>query len=284
MNLSSAFKIALAHVPVILALAAIFWFDRRGARKLLTKWGVPEPPETQVRTALHYRRMRWACYPLLVPATMWITHLATGTDQYRLTSIPVAVLLAAALAELLALPMSKHIPTVRRPLFALVPKWGLVLCGFLLLAAVVTGILDLSAQQLATSVLTEADTSPLERATRPEIPITVPLLATAIILLAAAVVLWCSATRSFSPDHAVDLALRTRSARVALALAAVSQAVYVLPLAWWRVPLVANNRPTTDAVEWVRQLDGVVGTALLPLFLGALACWPLIAAPARNRS
>ncbi|MDA3643173.1 hypothetical protein LZ318_20800 [Saccharopolyspora indica] len=280
MTLLTAFKIALAHGLFVLVLAAIYWFDRRGARKLVTKWGVPEPSEAQVATALRYRRLRWACYPLLVPAMMWITHVMTGTDQYRFTSIPTALLLAAAIAELLA--TRKHAPPVARPLFALVPRWALAVYGLLLLTTLVTAIFDLSAQQLATSTLAEVNASSVHSTTRLDIPIAVPLLATAAGLLAVAVVLWCSATRSFSPDDAVDLALRTRSARVALALGAVSQALYVLPLAWWRVPLVFNNHP--DPPDWIRQLDGTLGTALTPLFLGALACWPFIAAPPRKRS
>ncbi|MGW1681054.1 hypothetical protein [Saccharopolyspora sp. NPDC002376] len=269
----------LIYFLAVQAVVAVLWSNPLRGRKLLVKWGVPEPSGTQITMALHYRRLRWICYPFLFTGMAGVSMLVAGDDRDGMTSIPAALLFAAAIAELLALPTSKHAPPVRRPLFSLIPRWGVAMYGAAVLVTIVVGIIDLPAEELATSALTSTNAPNPGIAQRP-IPIAAPLMATAVVLLAVAVVLRMSTTRSFSADRAVDLALRVRSARVALALGVVSQMVYVLPLAWWRIPVVANQmNPGDSALDWVRQADRTVGLPLVVLIYITLACWPLLASP-----
>ncbi|MER5389947.1 hypothetical protein [Saccharopolyspora sp. NPDC002686] len=268
----------LIYFLVAQAVVAVLWSNPERGRKLLVKWGVPEPSDTQITMALHYRRLRWICYPFLLTGMAGVSVLMTGGDRDGMTSFPAALLFAAAIAELLALPTSKHAPPVRHPLFSLIPRWGAVLYGVALLTTIVVGIIDLPAEDLATSALASTNTSNPGIAQRP-IPTVAPLVATAAVLLAVAVVLRVSTTRSFSADRAVDLALRVRSARVALALGVVSQVVYVLSLAWWRIPVVANQVHLDDSALGWAQVDRTLGPPLAVLVFLTLACWPLLASP-----
>ncbi|MDA3626485.1 hypothetical protein OU415_13650 [Saccharopolyspora sp. WRP15-2] len=270
----------------VLAVVAVFWTDTQRGRKLLVKWGVPEPSEPQVKTALHYRRLRWACYPFLLAATALVTDWVVGDDDYSGLSIPVALLLSAAIAELLALPTSRHAPPVRHPLFSLVPKWGVAFYSITVLTTIVLGFVDLSVAQYATSMLADNIATGEDSPFAQHVPFVVPLVATAVVLLAVAVVLRMSATRSFSADSEVDRALRVRSARVALALGAVSQVFYALPLAYWRIPAIAGkwgSPPNDSAVDWAHQVDGIATLPLVVLVYGTLACWPMLASPPNRR-
>jgi hypothetical protein len=126
-----------------LVILGFLWPTRRSGIRLLARWGVADPTETELAEALTYLRRRRFWYPWLL---IGLGALVDSTSmlprsQDNVWSIPAVLLIGALLAELLAqrrsnAPVRVAIP-VRRGLTDIVPSWALILHAVAALGAVV---------------------------------------------------------------------------------------------------------------------------------------------------
>ncbi|MFG1644202.1 hypothetical protein ACGFMK_28285 [Amycolatopsis sp. NPDC049252] len=173
-----------------LVILMLLWpNDKRGAR-LLVRWGVPDPDEAEVALAVRYLKRRRFWYPWLYLALP----LLFGGDNNG-AAVLGTLLLGGLIAELLAQrPARGHrreAVLVRRTLRDVVPVWALVLSGLASVAAIV----HLVPTRQWTLLAVAAGTT---------------VVCWAITLLAV--------RRPPTGEPRADLALRCRSARVAIGL------------------------------------------------------------------
>ncbi|MBB4685451.1 hypothetical protein [Amycolatopsis jiangsuensis] len=196
MSLENTLAVAIFAGLFGLAILIVLWpGDRQGAR-LLTKWGLPEPNPDQVAVAVRYLRRRRFWYPWLFIGLPLIPQPKSFPTADGIGLFVIVVLLGGLIAEAVAQrpsrqPRREAVLTTRRVLdFA--PLWAIVVAGLAELAAVVH--LAVSGQW--------------------------PLLGLVLVVAAAAwVIVLLAVRRPSTGDGQVDMALRTRSARVALGLA-----------------------------------------------------------------
>lgn len=174
-----------------LVILIILWpNDKRGAR-LLVRWGVPDPDAAEVALATSYLKRRRFWYPWLYLA---LPLLFGGNDNDG-AAIVGTLLLGGLIAELLAQRPARgpqrEAALVRRTLRDVVPAWAVVLSGLASASAVVHLILTRQWPLLAVAAGTTA-------------------ICWAITLLAV--------RRPPAGEPRADLALRCRSARVAIGL------------------------------------------------------------------
>ncbi|WP_410621227.1 hypothetical protein [Amycolatopsis sp. cmx-8-4] len=173
-----------------LVILIILWpNDKRGAR-LLVRWGVPDPDAAEVAIAVRYLKRRRFWYPWLY---LGLPQLFGSNDGSA--AIVGTLLLGGLIAELLAQRPTRgpqrEAVLVRRTLRDVVPAWALVLSGLASAAAIVHLALTRQWPLLAVAVGTT-------------------LVCWAITLLAV--------RRPPAGEPRADLALRCRSARVAIGL------------------------------------------------------------------
>ncbi|MEA5364059.1 hypothetical protein VA596_31315 [Amycolatopsis sp., V23-08] len=173
-----------------LVILMLLWpNDKRGAR-LLARWGVPDPDTAEVALAVRYLKRRRFWYPWLYLA---LPLLFGGNNDGA--SIVGTLLLGGLIAELLAQrpargPQREAVLAPRR-LLDVVPAWALVLSGLASASAIVHLALTTQWKLLAVAAGTTA-------------------VCWAITLLAV--------RRPATGEPRADLALRCRSARVAIGL------------------------------------------------------------------
>ncbi|UOZ10784.1 hypothetical protein [Amycolatopsis sp. WQ 127309] len=173
-----------------LVILIILWpNDKRGAR-LLVRWGVPDPDAAEVAIAVRYLKRRRFWYPWLY---LGLPQLFGSNDGSA--AIVGTLLLGGLIAEVLAQRPARgpqrEAVLVRRTLRDVVPVWALVLSGLASAGAVVHLILTRQWPLLAVAVGTT-------------------VACWAITLLAV--------RRPPAGEPRADLALRCRSARVAIGL------------------------------------------------------------------
>ncbi|MDT7797745.1 MAG: hypothetical protein QOI78_1178 [Actinomycetota bacterium] len=173
-----------------LVILMLLWpNDKRGAR-LLVRWGVPDPDDAEVALAVRYLKRRRFWYPWLYLALP----LLFGGDNDG-ASIAGTLLLGGLIAELLAQRPARgrqrEAVLARRTLLDVVPAWALVLSGLASASAIVHLALITQWKLLAVAAGTT-------------------VVCWAITLLAV--------RRPATGEPRADLALRCRSARVAIGL------------------------------------------------------------------
>lgn len=195
MRFDNALAVALTCGVFGLVILIVLWPGERQGARLLAKWGLPEATPDQVAMAVRYLRRRRFWYPWLFVGLPLIPHAGDPQDSNGGGTIVVTLLLGALIAEVLAQRPARTarreatLTTRRMPDF--VPVWALVVNLLATLAAVVH--LAFLGQW--------------------------PLLGiTAAANVAAWLVAMLAVRRPAEGDSVVDLALRCRSARVAIGL------------------------------------------------------------------
>jgi hypothetical protein len=172
-----------------LAILIVLWPGDKHGRRLLERWGVADPDAGEVMVAVRYLKRRRLWYPWLFLA------LPPILDETTVSSILAALLLGGLIAELLAQRASRgprrEAVLARRTLLDVVPAWALVLSGLASAGAIVHLALTARWTLLAVAAVTT-------------------VVCWAITLLAV--------RRPPTGEARVDLALRQRSARVAIGL------------------------------------------------------------------
>jgi hypothetical protein len=193
MLLDNKITVAVIMFGVGLLILFLLWPGNRQGVRLLRRWGIAEPTEQDVADAVRYLRRRRFWYPwlfLFIPAI-----LATGSTTDGGGNLWVTVLLGSLLAEILAQRPSRGAQRsallAQRGILDFVPRWALIVFGIATVAAV------LRRAELGQWLVLAA-------------ALVVTGLAWLIVLLAV--------RRPSDGRPEVDLALRTRSARVAVGL------------------------------------------------------------------
>ncbi|MGW4489115.1 hypothetical protein ACWEOE_35425 [Amycolatopsis sp. NPDC004368] len=179
-----------------LAILFVLWPGRRQGARLLAKWGVPDATPDQVSVAVLYLRRRRFWYPWLFVGLPFIPGARDFADANDVSAIMTVLLLGGLIAEVLA---QRPAPSARREavlaprgILDFAPKWAIVVTSLAALAAAVH--LAVTGQWTLFGVTAAAT-----------------VVAWGVVLLAV--------RRPATGDPDVDLALRCRSARVALGLA-----------------------------------------------------------------
>jgi hypothetical protein len=243
-------------VPTLL-VAAIFllvlWPTRKSGHRLLRTWGVVEPTESQAAEAVRYLRHRRLLYVVLFVAGPPLLGLVLPAG-----GMFVPLLLAMLVAELVA--VLRPVSGVRtasldpRSWRDLVPRWAIgVGCLLTALAAGMAGI---------------------GLAMRPREGATWFVLGGVVVAVVAVIgLVHLAVRRPSSADEVVDAALRTRTARVAVAIG----------FGWLGVlanrAYFALTGPTTSTdPAW---LD-VVGQVTTVALFGSIVAWIWLAVPTRR--
>ena len=181
--------VALIMGLVGLAILIVLWPGEKQGKRLLKRWGVPDPDDAEVTLAVRYLKRRRFWYPWLFLA------IPPLLDDRGVGSILATLLLGALIAELLAQRPSRgprrEAELAPRTLLGVVPAWILVLGG--LAAAGSLLHLGLTAQWKLLAV------------------------AAGTVVVSAAITLLAVRRPAIGAARA-DLALRCRSARVAVGL------------------------------------------------------------------
>lgn len=184
-----------------LAILIVLWPGKKQGKRLLTRWGVPDPDDGEVVLAVRYLKRRRLWYPWLFLAIPPLLD-----NEALASSIFATLLLGGLIAELLAQRPSRgprrEAVLAPRTLRGIVPAWVLVLAG--LAAAGSVAHLALTAGWKLLAVAAGA-----------------VVICTVITALAV--------RRPPVGAPRVDLALRCRSARVAIGLGIAACAVIGWP-------------------------------------------------------
>ncbi|OZM70166.1 hypothetical protein CFN78_26730 [Amycolatopsis antarctica] len=217
MPLDNLLGVALVTGLIGIAILVVLWPNERHGERLLRRWGVADPSGADVTTAVTYLRRRRFWYPWLFLGIPVITGALGGLDDERRSTgwaVLATLLLGALIAELLALRPSRQprreAMLAARGIGDLVPGWGIALAA--VASAAILGRLAVEAQWAATAWAGG-------------------------IVLAALAVAALAVRRPASGRVEVDLALRARSARVAVGLgptvAALVPGSITATWTWW---------------------------------------------------
>ncbi|SEP51444.1 hypothetical protein [Amycolatopsis saalfeldensis] len=197
MQFDNALAVALTCGVFGLVILIVLWPGERQGTRLLTKWGLPEATPDQVSTAVRYLRRRRFWYPWLFIGLPLIPHAGDLQDSNGGGAIVVTLLVGALIAELFAQRPARtarrEATLTTRRMVDFVPPWALVVNLLAMLAAVAH--LALLGQWTMFGITLAADA-------------------------AAWLVAMLAVRRPAEGDPVVDLALRCRSARVAIGLGA----------------------------------------------------------------
>ncbi|MFJ9785139.1 hypothetical protein ACIRSS_36595 [Amycolatopsis sp. NPDC101161] len=181
--------VALFAGLIGLAILIVLWPGEKHGKRLLVRWGVPDPDEAEVALAVRYLKRRRLWYPWLFLA------IPTLLDDGGVGSVVATLLLGGLIAEVLAQRPSRaprrEADLAPRTLSAIVPAWVLVL-GVLAAAGSVAHLVVTAQWKL------------------------LAFAAGTVVLCAAITAL--AVRRPAAGAARADLALRCRSARVAIGL------------------------------------------------------------------
>lgn len=244
----------LEHVllPGAVALGVILlvlWPTTHSGTRLLKTWGIPEPTDDQVTTAVRYLRQRRLLLAVLWVFAPWLLRFVTVDTDLPGLQIFVPLLVAMVIAELIATlrPVSgvRVAFLDRRDWRDLVPRWAILATAAA--AALAVG--------LAVAGLFVAP-GPGGSAGKPwqalGYAVGHPVLVIPLIALAV--------RRPAVPDQAVDAALRARTARVAVGIG----------FGWLSASILASSNHL--------RLDYAGPLALA----GGIVCWLWVATPSRR--
>jgi hypothetical protein len=185
----NVFWVAFLTGVIGLAALIVLWPGAKRGKRLLERWGVPDPDDAEVALAVRYLKRRRFWYPWLFVAIP--PALGTATAGTIVTTL----MLGGLIAELLALRPSRgprhEAALSRRTLLDLVPAWALTLSGLAVAGSLVS--LGVSGQWTLLAVSAGA-----------------AVASWAVAMLAL--------RRPVDGEPRADLALRHRSARVAIGL------------------------------------------------------------------
>lgn len=244
-------------------LLLVLWPTEHSGKRLLRTWGIPEPRQAQIREAVRYLRQRRILYVfffLLIPALSGLIGQGPGVAFF--VPLLLAMLVAEAVATLRPVSGVRSAVLGRREWRDLVPRWAVrtLAAGAVGIAALaVLGIV--SGPGYAWLALT--------------------YVAACLLVVAGLVAL--AVRRPAVADEAVDAALRTRTARVAVGIG-FGWLATAFTVATQHLRLLTYDRPDpvvrpgwlTDAVVDALDIGGFVVVA------GALACWMWAAMPSRR--
>ncbi|QRP51127.1 hypothetical protein [Amycolatopsis sp. FDAARGOS 1241] len=206
MDLGSALGAALVCGLFGLAILIVLWPGQRQGAHLLAKWGLPRATPEQVGVAVRYLRRRRFWYPWLFVGLPLIPGASRLADSSGLGTIVAVLLLGGLIAEVLAqrpTPGSRREAVLApRGVLDFAPLWAIIATGLPAVAAAV---------HLAV----------LGEWVRFAVTLASAAVACGVVLLAV--------RRPATGDPDVDLALRCRSAHVALGLATATCAVTARP-------------------------------------------------------
>src|SRR4051794_8798465 len=121
--------VALIMGLVGLAILIVLWPGEKQGKRLLKRWGVPDPDDAEVALAVRYLKRRRFWYPWLFLA---IPPLLDRTAGSLFTTLMLGGLIAELLAQRPSRGPRREAVLVRRTLLDLVPGWAL---GLSVLAA-----------------------------------------------------------------------------------------------------------------------------------------------------
>ncbi|GAB2966545.1 hypothetical protein LWP59_21950 [Amycolatopsis acidiphila] len=207
MKLGSILGLALILGLFGLVILVVLWPGRKHGVRLLRRWGVPDPSEVDVETAVRYLKRRRFWYPWLFFVLPLLSEAVGASGDDDSWTVAWTVLLGGMLGELLAWRRPgrgrREAMLAYRGVTDLVPVWALVLLALAIAGGVVRAIL--------THVW-------------PQLGVTLGCAAVAAVVVALAL------RRPVAGDAAVDLVLRARSARVATGLAIILPAALPQPV------------------------------------------------------
>ncbi len=180
-----------------LAILIVLWPGQRQGKRVLKRWGVDEPFDAEVAVAVQYLKRRRFWYPWLWLGLPVLSKLIWRDlpDSNTLSSIFATLLSGGLLAELFAQRPTRgrrrEALLEPRGILDFVPAWALVVAGITELAAIVNLAFTVAGVRLVLALVAVA-------------------ASWLIVLLAV--------RRPAEATERVDLALRCRSARVALGL------------------------------------------------------------------
>jgi hypothetical protein len=306
---SPVVEAALFYGLPVLVLVVLLWPTVSAGRRFLRRWGVQDPDDQQVAHAVRYLRDRRLLYPVLfVPApvvagpaarALGFANQEPGAFRH-LASLIVALLIAEAAVALRPVRGPRTATLTRRQWRDLVPRWAigtLLVLGAVAASLAVAGLL---AQPWASrvSAVIPADgstrwgnggsfTVSAEYHAEMDDPVSLVVLTGVVLgLLVVLGVVRLAVRRRSVADPLVDIALRTRSARVAVGIG----------IAWMgSMVLVANNRlgflhsfhfPWQEFPPEPAWLEHVAAFGFLSLvaFLVGVTGWIWVANPPRRLS
>lgn len=206
------FGLALVMGLFGLLVLAILWPVPRSGRKLLVRWGVPDPNDEEIATAVRYLKRRRFWYPWLYFG------LSYGVDSLRmnapdsgwLSPLLLVLLSGALIAEVFAQRRTRaprRVAALRpRELSDVVPLWALVSHAVAVVAAVVVCGGAVAGLPWAARWLLTADFRGIA------------LGVCVGSALAVWLIVWLALRRPADGAPRVDAALRMRSANVAVGL------------------------------------------------------------------
>ncbi|MCE6999651.1 hypothetical protein LZG04_33280 [Saccharothrix sp. S26] len=289
-----------------LLLVVLLWPTASAARRFLRRWGVPEPDDRQTARAVAYLRDRRLLYPVLfllapvvvapVARILGFEHPDAGAFR-GLATVLVALLLAEAVAALRPARGTRIATLTPRHWRDLVPRWAIGVLLALGTAAAVLAVAGLAAQPWANRVAAaipaggswrSADGAVVTVSERHYAGIGVPVSLIALVgvvcgLCAVLGVVRLAVRRRSLPDPAVDLALRTRSARVAVGIGLAWMASMVVVAANRLDFLRAVRLPVAGmppAPAWLEHASAAGSVALVALLVGVVG-WMWVATPSR---
>lgn len=279
----------LAAVVLLLVL----WPTRRGARRMLERWGVGDPTGAQIVEALGYLWVRRAAFVVLAVTLPPLIALIwpAGDDHGGLpTGILLPLLAAMLIGELVAslrpvrgVRVATLVPRTWR---ALLPGWAVGVTLALAVLAVVVAVPGLVAAPWARRY---ANSSKVDDPDLRAALLSAPgllLLASVVVCLAALILLvFVAVRRNASADELLDGALRTRTARVGVALGFGWLGGLVVDGGAWLERLAALDGDVPGRPAWLGPGVGVLaGVVEWVTIVGVLAAWIWLAAPSRRRS
>ncbi|WP_326569193.1 hypothetical protein VSH64_46895 [Amycolatopsis rhabdoformis] len=206
MNIDNVVAVAIACGLFGLIILIALWPGQRQGTRLLAKWGLPHATPDQVSVAVLYLRRRRFWYPWLFVGLPLIPGASAFANGDNFSSITTVLLLGGLIAEVLA---QRPTPSARRE--AVLAPRGIL--DFAPLWAIVVTALAAVAAAVRLAVVGEW-----------------PLFGFIVGGTAAAWgVVLLAVRRPAAGDPDVDLALRCRSARVALGLATAACATTAWP-------------------------------------------------------
>jgi hypothetical protein len=259
-------------VPAVITAAVlllILWPTRRSGERLLQTWGVPWPQPEQIAEAVRYlwqRRILCVVLFLVVPPLAGL--IWRDETQSPGFGIIVPLLVAMLIAELVATirPVSgiRIAALDRRTWRDLVPRWAV---------GVVTLLVGLTVAAVVVGLTAGA-------------PVLPALGQVAVCLVVVGLLVRLAVRRPSVADEAVDAALRTRTARVALGIAigwlgaatlTATRAIYLHEVA------TRPSDPGLPRTSWLTE-DIAMTIQLVGPFvqLAAILCWIWVANPTRR--
>lgn len=241
---TSVLPAAIAGAVLLLVL----WPTEHSGRRLLRAWGIPEPAPEQIREAVRYLRQRRFLYVILFLLFPSLAGLVDRNSD-RLAGIAilvpllVAMLVAEAIATLRPVSGVRTASLDRRGWPDLVPRWAVrIMVGL----AVVTAVLAVvGTAWLALGYV-----------------VACLLFVSGLVALAV--------RRPSVSDEAVDAALRTRTARVAVGIG----------FGWLGTAFtVATGQLDT---RWSGTIADTLDITELVVLAGMIVCWLWVAVPTRR--